>query len=60
MTVLKGFLIVLALFAIFAFIIYALMVAVQEDNADILDMTDEELAEERSRYACYEDTDIES
>lgn len=58
--VLKGFLIVLVFVAVFTFVITSIMIAVQEDEDDIFDMTDEEIAEERSRYACYEDTDIES
>lgn len=58
--VLKGFLIVLVFVAAFAFFITSMIIAVQEDEDSILDMTDEEIAEERSRYACYEDTDIES
>ena len=58
--VLKGFLIVLVFVAAFAFFITSMIIAVYEDEDSILDMTDEEIAEERSRYACYEDTDIES
>ena len=58
--VLKGFIIVLVFAAGFAFIISSILIAVQEDEDGFLDMTDDEIAEERSRYACYEDTDIEN
>lgn len=55
---LKGLIIVLAFAAIWAILISAIIVCVAEDES--VELTPEEIAEECSRYACYEDGDIES
>lgn len=54
----KGLIIVLAFAAIWAILISAIIVCVAEDES--VELTPEEIAEECSRYACYEDGDIES
>ena len=55
---LKGLIIVLAFAAIWAILISAIIVCAAEDES--VELTPEENAEECSRYACYEDGDIES
>ena len=55
--VIKGAVIVFALVSLLALIMYCVVIAIEEDDRDIL--SDDDLAEERSRYACYEDGEID-
>ena len=54
--VLKGLVIVLALIAFMSFIIFAISAAEIDDDEPL---TPDELAEMRSRWACYEDGEID-
>ena len=53
---LKGLVIVLALIAFMAFVIFAVSANELEDDTPL---TPDELAEMRSRWACYEDGEID-
>ena len=53
---LKGLVIVLALIAFMAFILYAVSTT---ETGDDEPLTPDELAELRSRWACYEDGEID-
>lgn len=59
--IIKGSILLLAFVSIWAALIWAMLISVAEDeNISNEEMTPEELAEERNKYACYEDTEIES
>ena len=53
MVILKGAVIFFAFIAMMVLIMYVVIVATEEDDTE--PMTLDEIAEERSRYACYED-----
>ena len=53
MVILKGAVIFFAFIAMMVLILYVVIVATEEDDTE--PMTLDEIAEERSRYACYED-----
>lgn len=58
MMALKGLVIVLAFAAGWALLLAIIISTVAEDES--IELTPDEIAEECSRYACYEDGDIES
>ena len=59
LTILKGAVIVFAIAALFALIIFICAINAA-DLGDFPELSDEEIAEARSTYACYQEDDIES
>lgn len=58
MMALKGLVIVLAFMAGWAVLLAVIIAVTAEDES--IELTPDEIAEECSRYACYEDGEIES
>ena len=55
--ILKGAIILFAFASLMALIMFCIIIALEDESE--CELTDEEIAEERSRYACYEDGEID-